>query len=327
MGSPYFRTERQRASGATEACQYFQRVGQGDLSTPGTKGLKYLSKKIDEVTKSVYDELEEVLTDTPEHKRRLALLKQQPRTGGTNSVAKALFKDVSPFEQMVVVKEWQEDVALRDTHTFCLAKGQDDFIPVRAKAGLMQTVLGTTTGSHKAPKYEDWAVNDPWANPSQKPFIHPLESLEIVRQPQFSGATVLKGNAFETECVDQAWRYGTEKGCVELKGQSKNSQKKLASAGLNLAELEKTFTDAEDPAESPNICNPISYEDYADEGYRDEVDEVSPAKLVSATRKAIINQNDTDLEDCMKKLFIAKIGTPSTPGLRTYIAAQLFPED
>lgn len=323
-----FRSSKEERQGLDDTLAYFKRVDKGDLRPPEKAGLKYLARTIDQASKRAYDDLALIVRQSPEHLRRKAELEKQPRTVGKSSVAKAILKSTSSFEQMVALDDWVGGKKFTEKHTFCLAKGDDDYVPVSVKSSsLMDLVLGSTRGDHKAPKYDKWAEKDPWKDPYQEPFIYPLEALEMVRQPSYIGATVLKGNAFESEWIDQEWRYGATKGCVETRGQRRESQKKRQSAGLNLAALAEEWACEEDPkCKDVNICLEPRYENYADEGYQDDrkVD-VSPGKLIAAARKTIVAQDPTDLDALMKQLFIAKIGGVSTPALREHIVAEMFP--
>ena len=232
--------------------------------------------------------------------------------------------------QLVATSDWLAQAHIKKVHTFFVAVGDSDYIPVKAnkfsrEATLMHVVLGATNGSHKAPKYVDWAKEDPWGNPSQSRFIYPLEMLEIVRQPNYSAATILKGNAFESEFIDQQWRYGAEYACVEAKGQAKDTKKKINSAGLNACGLVEALSDSSDPiAEELDGCVPIYYENYTEEGYCDDLDiSVSPGEVMKALQLAVERKREQELTRLVENLAIAKLGAPKTPILCEYIAGKL----
>lgn len=315
---------------------YFQRYRTGDTTLPSGEALASISRALDAAALDCIHRLTHVLQASNEHAARVGVLQAQPRSAGRFTAHKILLQDASGFEQMVAINDWLTRVRIRDNHTFFLSAPDDDYIPVQVKkyagldANMMHVRLGATSGAHKAPKYTDWAVNNPWQDRKQKVFIYALEGLETVRQPHFSAATMIKGNAFENECIDESWRYGDTYACVEGKGQSKAGQptstgKKVKSAGLNLTTLTKDYSNATDPlAVESDFCLNINYEDYSDDGYADDlVVTVSPGDLVQAAETAIEDRDTTELNRLMENLVIAKLPPPQTPLLRTYIAGQL----
>lgn len=282
---------------------YLDRLKVGDSSVPTAQALLAIATTLDSAMGSVVTNLTNVLRDSPEHQARVALLQNQPRTAGSFSRNKILLEGVSPFEQIVAVSDWLGRVHIRQPHTFFLAASNDNYVPVHVKkfkdvdTTMMHVMLGTTRGDHKAPAYADWAVSDPRENPNQKVFIDTLEDLEVVRQPNFSAATFLKSNAFQLDKIDAQWRYGSMYACVEDKGQSKNSAKKRRSAAFNACSMVQELADESDPvAKEVDICLPVQYEDYANEGYRDDLEIcVTPGILMEAAGKAIVNQDATEL--------------------------------
>jgi hypothetical protein len=316
---------------------YFERFREGDTSIPSEQALKPLSKLLDAVTLSVVTDLMQVLRASNEHQARVGLLQIQNRTAGKFSRDKILLQNASNFEQMIAMADWLSRVRIRDSHTFFISGLNDDYIPVQVKkypkldANMMHVRLGATSGAHKAPKYTDWAASDPWRSETQKVFIYALEALEIVRQPQFSAATIIKGNAFESEYVESEWRYGSAYACVEDKGQSKGGQpkttpKKEKSAGLNAVALADALSDAADPiAIDTNLCTTLRYEDYSDDGYIDDLDiSVSPGAFIQAAETAVVDQDTSDLTRLMENLVISKLQVPRTPMLCNYVVQKLI---
>lgn len=312
---------------AQTVVDYFDQVDRGDVTIPSKKALLQLSQKIDAVTKKVVDDLLKTLQGSPEHEARVKILEKEPRTAGKFAPSKIILEGSSAIEQSAALDSWLQARAIRKPHTWFFSAG-DDCVPVQVKPlkgitpSMMHIFLGATSGARKAPKYADWAENDPTADENQSRFMAPLTALEIVRQPEFSAATVIKESAFKAGQVDSDWRYGSEYACVEDKGQSKDSPKKQRSAGFNAAGLVKEFADAADPiADEVDICPVIQYEDYADEGYEDDLDlTVSPGQIIKAAKKSIVNRQDENLTRLMQRLTIGAIEVPQTPALRERIA-------
>lgn len=302
---------------------YWEKVKkEGDFSDPAKEALRYLSFQLDMSAKKAFDELAAVLRSSAKHEKRIIEINRQDTTVGKSDLSKTILRQTSPFEQMVALSDWLGQKTIRTTHTFVFAHKEDDYIPVKVAYSrstpptLMHVVLGSTKGSHKAPKYADWAQDDPREDPDQQRFIYALEGLETVRQPHYAAATVIKGTAFESRHITHEWRYGLEKGCVELPNQAKNHFKKLASAGLNLTALAEKLPD------DVNILKYVHFEDYADEGLREEDFEVSLASILKAAKKAL--KNTDAIDQIMRKLLIAKIGPVSTPSLQEYIAREIL---
>jgi hypothetical protein len=313
---------------------YFRRFRDGDATVPTAAVQKSIATLLDGTEAIVVNDLLNTLRMSNEHQARIRELNAQPTLAGNFHSDKIIldYDSSSSFEQMAALSDWLAQKQIKKDHTFFLSAPGDDYIPVYVKkystkaTTAMHVMLGSKKGSHKAPKYEDWAVTDPWFDNDQKRFIYPLEALEIVRQPDFSAATVLKGNAFEFEGIDANHRYGSTYACVEDKGQSKNSSKKIKSAGFNACALTDRFSDAADPtADEANISLSVNYKDYAGEGYLDDLDiSVTPGKLMKAAEKVLIdNGDDGELRQLMENLTIAKLGVQRTPLLSQHIAQKL----
>ena len=310
--------------------KYFDQFHEGDTSVPVGNTLMPIAKHLDRATNKALKSLMTVLESSKEHRSRVSLLKKQTRTAGKFSNEKILFKGENAFEQMVAINDWLLKTQIQKIHTFYISGRSNGYVPVRVNkfptdTTMMHVVLGNTRGDHKAPKYTDWAQSDPWLTRSQRIFIHPLEALEIVRQPHYSAATVLKGNAFEEKSIETEWRYGEKFACVESKGQSKDSSKKKQSSALNACSMTDYFSDIADPqALESDIAIYPNYEHYADEGYADDLDlSVSPGSLIIAAEKAVIKKDSSDLERLMEILTIAKLRPPQTPQLKRHIGDRL----
>lgn len=311
--------------------RYFEQFNQGEVVVPEAPVQFRIAQVLDAATNATVTNMINVLKASPEHQARVTLLQGQARLAGPYKQAKVILNDISSFEQMVALSDWLGRVKIQKPHTFFFSS-KDDYVPVKANkykcvsANMMHVMLGSTRGDHKAPKYEDWAANDPWQDERQKVFACPLEALEIVRQPDYSAATMLKGNCFEMAVIETDWRYGSVYACVEEKGQSKNSPKKLKSAGLNACSLVKGLADESDPkATESDIALSIHFEDYAPEGYADDLNtEVTPGGIIEAAKQAIEQQTDEKIKRAMEILTIAKLGVPRTPMLKRYIGERLL---
>ena len=311
--------------------QYIDRFKAGDTTLPTAQVLLPIANALDRCMESVVTDLTNILRESPDHEARIALLQDQPRTAGSFSRDKILFEGVSAFEQMVAVSDWLGQVRIRQTHTAFLSTCSDDYVPMQVRkfkdvdATMMHVMLGTTRGNHKAPAYADWANEDPRKNPSQNVFVRALEDLEVIRQPNFSAATMLKTNAFQSNKINANWRYGAEYACVEDKGQSRNSLKKRQSAALNACAMVDNLSDAADPlAKEVEICLPVQYEDYVTDGYKDDLEiSVTPGLLMEAASRSILHQDQTELTKLMENLAIAQIGPTNTATLSNCIAAKL----
>ncbi len=307
--------------------RYYDAVKEGDYSIPGPAVQKVIAQKLDAAVERAYDLFSEVLLESEEHVRRVALIDAQPRTAGKAGLDKAIMSGVTPFEQYVALRAWQEETDIKKIHTFVFGDvTEDDYIPVSVKPGgsSMGIVLGATRGERKAPKYADWARNDPTLDEAQKRFMAPLEALEVVRQPNFAAATIIKGGLFTNENINAPWRYGKEYACVESPGQSKNSQKKVASAGLNLVKLFGAYPDEDARV---NIAVPGLYEDYAAEGYDDDAEvKVTPSALFKAVRRSVLVNQDDQLDELVTQLFATKLVFPetATPAVKEKAEEVLF---
>lgn len=310
-----------------DAIDYLENAMLGDLHPATNEGEKYLAAILDQSARKAYQKFATILQNSKEHEDRVKEINSQPRLSSKDKVN--ILEDSSSFEQMSALASWVSAKKIKKVHTFRFAT-VDDYIPVRVnESNLMQVVLGDSQGAHKAPKYSEWAINDPRENDNQKIFIHPLESLEIVRQPHYNAATLLKGNAYENYLIENDWRYDVnERACVESSGQSKNSPMKKKSAGHNLVHLTASLHDPseEDLLPVEDLCPIIDSNDYTDEGPEEDYPEVRVDQLIKATKKAIVNRDRTDLNDLMFNLTVAKIGPVATQALKNEIKNILWGE-
>lgn len=311
--------------------EYYGRFAQGDTTTPTDFAtLSPLSTTQDHHVEEVMNKLMEALRSSPEHAQRVALLSKQDRTAGKYSSDKVLFRGVSSFEQMAALKDWLAIANIKKMHTFFFAVGEDDYIPVKVskfstETTLFHVFLGSSRGERKGPRYDNWALSEPYNDPSQRRFIAPLEALEGHRQPEHAAATVIKANAHDTDAYDCKERFGEEFACVESPHQRKLTNKKIASAGLNAAHLVAKYSDSSDPrAEEADFIPQIKYEVFGDEGYHDNLDtEVTPGQLIKSSKSAIVDHKTAEAEEIAEKLVFSRLQAPSSPALRKYVAEQL----
>ncbi len=315
------------------------------LMQPDWHGCEFIAKKLNKVAKKVYWELRSVLYRAPEHLARINILENQPRVVGKNNfnMRTAILGGATAFEQMCALDDWlSRHLPLTEKRTFCLANTKyNKYVPLsielsKGKAhSLMQVKLGfSNSREHKAPVYQaNWDTNDPWQSDDKINFIYHMEALEIVRQPKFIATTLLKGNAFEAELIDEDIRYGTygangeilSGACVEFKDQNRLPLEELAiktrSAAHILFELDrKNFERQLLTDEETNICSNTNYEDY------DVV--VTPRAILESLKDSLDvgetkNKGETRLYQLLFKAFIVKIGMQSTPSLHEYIIRRL----
>jgi hypothetical protein len=326
---------------------YFKNYEDGDASLPKRDVLSLMSHTIDETMRSVLDDFSNVLRNSQDHKLRVQELCVSPRLAGKYNIDSVRFKDCSEFEQMMTVKDWLHQKKIRDIHTlfFAAAAGRDDkddYIPVsvspqaNADANSMHVVLGSTRGAKAAPRYKDMAAlhDDPKEDASIQIFLRALSALEVVRQFEFSAATIIKDSAYESDLIDHKWRFGSDYSCVEAKGQSKPAgaySKKYMSAAKNTCAIVKEYSTDDDPLAEECVITPdLNFEDFSldEDQYRDDLDvSVSGNELMNAAKKAIINKNDDDLKALMQNLAINHIGPVKSPLLARHFEKILLDND
>ena len=324
--------------------QMTDQMDSGEFIWPKTATIKpsikyLLSEEIDKSVLRVYNDAVHQVQVTEEHRKNLKALRDAPKTCGGFKEKTALLKSATPLEQMIALdhlidiraSSWQKGV-----RTICLGtKDSDDLIPIyllskdNVPASTMTMRLGTgSRGKFKVPRYDQLASDSHLATHS--PFAAPLEALEVVRQPYFSGATLLKGNAFSSKTIDSERRYeildpnntsqNSQFTCVEPPKQNNPnlSPIKAQSAGANILSLEK---------KSPKkpLSGKLHFDDLAPEEYKDDVVlEVRPKDYWQAVRAAILDDDMTELDRQTTILFLKKFGKFSSPIVNTYYTDMLF---
>ncbi|NGX26257.1 MAG: hypothetical protein K940chlam6_00172 [Chlamydiae bacterium] len=294
----------------------------------------YLSYLIDRATQKVYNEAIQLMQGTPEHRENYKTLRDAPKNCGGFKERTAILEDSSAFEQMVALDHLIDTKAgnwPKGRRTYCFKQG-DDLIPIyvnstsKMRASTMSTVLGTgSKGRFKVPTYSALANSKEQATSSI--FIKPLEGLEIVRQPHFSGATLLKGNAFEADTIDQSHRYQivdqsgnvSSLACVELKDQNKPRQvpTKERSAGCNILSMKKT-------SPSKPLAKSLRYEDFSEEGYKDDTKPIKVKDCWRVLEGAIRPKGEEELENLMRQLFVSRVGPFTSPVVKTFYEEKFF---
>lgn len=306
----------------------------GTCSSLSPQGLKYISAIFDEGFFKAEQQLRNIIKSSPEHRQRVKIIKDQPTLAGKFDASKIILRDVSPYEQMVAIEDYLTSHKITTAHTFFLAAENDDYIPMLCKPGnLFNIMLGSTQGEHKAPKYSEWALDDPYHNPYQNPFIKPLEALEIVRQPAFCGATVLKSGIYQNDDLDNEQRYGIYKdpnnpksgnkpeACVELKGQKGHKKHKQMSAGVNFENIVKVFEP--DDEMSRGISHII--EEFVDDNSTNiEESPVSPEEVQRALKSKILFDQSSKVDELSSKLLYLTLDPLTTPLARKHASRVLF---
>jgi hypothetical protein len=307
--------------------EYFTSVTKDfETKLPKKAVMREISETLDRKMGDVVNKFLNSLHTSKDHEERVKLLKKADRCSGKYDKSKVIFLDINPYEQMGAIDTWLKEVKIAKKHTFFLSVKDDDYIPAAAnkidglEATLMHVVLGATRGEKKAPKYKEWAESDP--RESREEFMKPLLALEVVRQPNFSCASLLKDEAYRNDIIDYSWRYGSTYACVEDKGQSLNSPKKITSAGLNLCSmLHEKSSDDDLLADEVVINSEVEFRNFCDEKTLDDLDvSVSVGELFRSVHKAFIKKDETDLEKCLENLFISSLGSSSTNNVKKLAA-------
>ncbi len=216
--------------------EFLKNARAGDPTMPPAALQTQISQVLDRTYQQIVLQYEDVLANSQDISRRIADLNQQSRVTGPYDPNKVLLRGYSPFEQFYILDQALKVRRYREKHTFRFAVGEDDSILVQVnklkhkQPGLMNCILGS---GKNAPKYEDWAENDPQRNPAQSVYIAPLLKLENMRQNNLTASSTLKATLYDNDLIDQEIRYGKEFACVELTNQSnrKHHDAKQQSAG------------------------------------------------------------------------------------------------
>ncbi len=297
-----------------------------------------ISQELDASALRVYKACVERIEAQPQHIQNYNVLRGTRKNCGGFSIGTAILNDATPLEQMVALDHWIREKGpgwQTGRRTLCLGAPGDEYVPIYIgkRGGInptsMSVMLGAGRGDHKALKYPELAGDEDLAETSV--FKDPLDALEIVRQPYFSCATLLKAGAFARGEITAQRRYeitdenddgrSSQFACVELFKQNApdNSPIKERSAGTNLYSLVKYHQD--DP-----INKDVLFEEFAPEGYNDDAEvEVTPILLWDATKTSICRNNPAELDTLMERLFIAHVGRLSAPALAAHYTQRIFP--
>lgn len=326
---------------STRAIQeYVEQIGEGNYEIPPDPTLRALSTVVDDSFFRSYQQATQLMSQDPLIDRAVVHLYSKRTCGGFKPVNASL-QTLTPFEQFYSVARFLEEhpniSSKPRTYTF---ENFTSIVPVWIKSpskgspSLWTTMLGTTSGRLKAPKYEQMAVEDPFQQQDQRGFIDPLTCLEIHRNPMHIGALAIKSSAYEARRIDHAWRYQNyndtgEAYCTasaELKKQKSSSTRRIVAqaAGYNLSEL--LFGD-EAKDDEYSLLPELNFEDFADEGYQDDSHpSVTPKKLIQALPAAL--RGDTDsLDELTRKILAVRLGKSRIPSVNEHVIKILFPED
>ena len=335
------RVRQQKAQKDTE--NFFEKVDRDDFDWVKTSevapAIRYrISQELDLSALRVYNTCVEKIQLQEKHKENYRVLAMaRPNCGGF-SLDTAILKEANPLEQMLALDHWIREKGprwLKGRRTICLGAPGDEYIPIyiAKRRGInptsMYVMLGAGKGDHKAPRYPELAGDAHLAETSV--FKDPLDALEIVRQPYFASATILKAGAFAREQIDAQRRYeitdenkdtrSSQFACVELVNQNapKNAHIKEHSSGTNLYSLVKHSP--HDP-----INKDVLFEEFAHEGYNDDAEiEVTPMMLWDAAKASVCDKDSLELDSLMERIFISHVGKPSSPIVANFYAQRIFP--
>ena len=342
---PNQRVERAERAARRDTLRFFDETERPEFEWPSVYDIDpnvkfYLSSVIDQTVLTIFNEAMDLIQDSEEYQENYrAFLQADRRTGGVCggfSMDTAILEDVTPLEQMMILGRFVQErrARLRNlTRTYCFKKDDDHVIPIyvvgrKNDVTTMSVRIGVSQSRlYKCPKYSELATNETLAQ--ECPLLKSLEALEIVRQPAFSGATLLKGSSFDIGTIDNEWRFkNTEDqgrpypwACVELLGQNKVyvNRAKEQSAGYNVLSLQKVYSDR-------NLSNALNFEDWAPEGYRDNADNsVSVRNFWNILKTGVRQNNFNELTKCIRKLFAAKVGPFTSLRARHFYSDQIFP--
>ena len=297
---------------------------------------RYISGKIDKI---IFDECQllfQKIRESAEYAKYLIELSRANKNCGEFKKSKEILKNYSPLEQMVVLGDFiaiHQNRWLKGVRTFCFYNGEDHLLPVyvmsssTSKASLMKTRLGSSRGQYKAPTYEELSKGD---GAPEYIFSRPLEALEVVRQPYFSGATVIKGNAWEVETITDRRRFEikdehdetriSQFACVEIPRQNlaKNIPVKVTSVASNIFSLARKHIEE-------RLVKPVRYEEIAPEGYRDDLDfEVTAQDLWDALKRSVVSERGEDLINICRSMLFLKFAPFSSLAINEWYCKRLI---
>ncbi len=323
-------------AGAQSVVDYAYRVlKHADYSQPDESTMRAVSTLVNEATARSFLRTDAVLQNRTAIQKGVRELRQAPRLRGSGSdAAPPLLKGLNTYEQMSVVATWvdQTDFSPGERRTLALHH-EDGPIPISMKAppksdmDLYSVLIGNSRGTLKGPSYPEWQEEDPQGTPRER-FMKPLDALEMQRTGRGDGALLLKKGAYESGRIDNGWRYavcepdGTAapEASVELP-----KQKRPAAAmargyapGYNLAEMV-----GKNRLRRSNIAPERLYEDFCEEGYRDDVvPRVTPLGIVRALPSAV--RGDTAALDSLVGILDAThLGVSELPVVKEYTAERL----
>jgi len=293
------------------------------------KYLKDFSIEIDRASQQVFIDLKRIFTESKKFSDSRGTIKDFPENYENIEEATPQLEGLSAFEQMVLLSDWfhSSDRESDTRYTWCFStateRSPDRKIPLSIEKNaktLFQVKLGSRAEDYRAVKYDDkkdpcsFANEDPWACAKRENFIYLLEALEMVRQPNYIGATLIKGTAFEAEYIGSKWRYGTKgkmgwkkEACVEFRNQRSLSREKKKikkrSAAFNVFKL---------------IKRELGHVELCSNSRLEEIISVTPKKIFYAYQ-----QGHKALYNVMFALMIAKVGYFSSEQVENFIKWKL----
>lgn len=284
-----------------------------------------LTSYLDGAMEKIYNETVKIWSASEEGKDACLSLARAKKNCGPTKKAKALLENYTPFEQMValgcVVEDkkhtWQSGI-----RTYCFS-GEKEKIPLSIchtgiQTSLMRAIVGPRKG---ALKYADLQNRTNGFSERETDILASLESLEMVRQPDFLSATILKGDSYQAGLIDTQRRYKvysnevrtrrkTSKfGCVELPRQASTSAGKIkeASAISNLLSLCKNH-----PHE--NMLNDLPIKQKVT---------CTPEQYLTSLEQAVLERKTDEFDRLSTALFFARVGRFSSDDVNTYFTERL----
>ena len=318
---------------------YVDQVEEGDDNLPPDSTIRYVSGLLDDSFHRAYKSTIEKMDGDPLITHGVKHLRTK-RTCGGFKLKNASLVDLTPFEQMHVVSKYidQTPNMSRQPRTYAFKVG-DEVVPVwirhpqKGSASLWTTLLGSTRGRLKAPPYEDLAKTDP-VGTDHEVFIDPLTCLEMHRNPTKIGALAIKSASYDAGEIDHGWRFQNynEKGnpycsaSAELKKQNTAATRKMVAqaAGYNFCEL---LTQSNSEELGTNLLPEMNYEDYASEGYKDDIHPFVSAKSIIKTFPAALKGDTSDLDQLTERVFASRLGFSQIDPIQKHVEEALFSEN